>query len=43
MTAETSNWQALTERVEKLERQNRRLKHMGAVALILAAAALLMG
>jgi len=43
MTAETSNWQALTERVEKLERQNRRLKQAGAVALIISAAVLLMG
>jgi len=43
MTPETSNWQALTERVEKLERQNRRLKQVSAVALILAAAVLLMG
>jgi len=43
MTPQTSDWQALTGRVEKLERQNRRLKQAGAVALIIAAAVLLMG
>ncbi len=43
MNPETSNWQALTERVEKLEGQNRRLKQIGAVVLVIAAAVLLMG
>ena len=33
----------LMERLEKLEKQNRRLKQVGAVALVLAASILLMG
>ena len=43
MSSPTPNWTAVVERLEKLERQNRRLKQAGAVALILAAAVLLMG
>ena len=43
MTPQTSDWQALTGRVDKLEKQNRRLKQAGAVALIIAAAVVLMG
>ena len=33
----------ITEHLEKLERQNRRMKQAGVVALIIAAAVLLMG
>ena len=43
MKPEASDWQAVVERLEKLENQNRRLKQAGAVALIIAAAILLMG
>ena len=43
MSSSTPEWTAVVERLEKLERQNRRLKQVGAVALILAAAVLLMG
>ena len=43
MSSPTPDWTAVVERLEKLERQNRRLKQAGAVALILAAAVLLMG
>ena len=43
MEPEASDWQAVVGRLEKLERQNRRLKQVGAVVLILAAAVLLMG
>jgi len=39
---ESSNWQGLTDRVEKLERQNRRMKQAGTIILILAAAVVLM-
>ncbi len=43
MTPQLATWEALTDRVGKLERQNRRMNQMGAVVLILAAAVLLMG
>jgi len=43
MSSLTPDWTAVVERLEKLERQNRRLKQAGAVALIIAAAVLLMG
>jgi len=43
MTAEASNVQGLANRVEKLERQNRRMKQAGTIILILAAAVVLMG
>ena len=43
MKPEASDWQAVVGRLEKLERQNRRMKQTGAVVLILAAAVLLMG
>ena len=43
MSSPTPDWTAVVERLEKLEKQNRRLKQAGAVALILAAAVLLMG
>jgi len=43
MSSPTPDWTAVVERLEKLERQNRRLKQMGAVALLIAAAVLLMG
>ena len=43
MSSPTPDWTAVVERLEKLERQNRRMKQVGAVALIIAAAVLLMG
>ncbi len=43
MGPQTADWHALAERIENLENQNRRLKQVGAVALIIAAAVLLMG
>ena len=43
MSSPTPDWTAVVARLEKLERQNRRMKQAGAVALILAAAVLLMG
>lgn len=43
MTTEIASVPVLTERVEKLERQNRRVKQAGAAVLILAAALVLMG
>lgn len=43
MTPQTSEWQALSERVANLEKQNARLKQIGVVAMVLAASVLLMG
>ena len=43
MIPQTSDWTAVVGRLEKLEKQNRRLKQVGAVALVLAVALLLMG
>ncbi len=43
MSSPTPDWTAVVERLEKLERQNRRMKQAGAVALVLAAAVLLIG
>jgi len=43
MATQLPEWQPVIERLEKLERQNRRMKQVGAAALILAAAVLLMG
>lgn len=43
MTQQNSEGRELMERVERLEKQNRKLKQAGAVALILAAAVFLMG
>ena len=43
MTTQTPDLQAVVERLEKVETQNRRLKLMGALVLALAGAALLMG
>ena len=43
MTPQPATWEALTDRVGKLEMQNRRMKQAGAAALVLAAAVLLMG
>ena len=43
MKPEASDWQAVMGRLEKLERQNRHMKQMGVVVLILVAAVLLMG
>lgn len=43
MTPEYSQWENVTARLEKLERENRRLKQVGAVALVLVASVLLMG
>lgn len=43
MTPQTPDWPAVLARLDKLERQNRRLKQAGAVVLVLAAALLLMG
>lgn len=43
MSSPTPDWTAVVERLEKLERQNRRMKQAGAVALLLATAVLLMG
>ena len=43
MTPETLELRAVAERLERLERQNRRLKYAGAAALVLVSAALVMG
>ena len=43
MIPQPSDWTAVVERLEKLERHNRKLKQMGAVVLVLAASVLLMG
>jgi hypothetical protein len=43
MTHNVENWQALAARLEKLEKQNRRIKGIGIVLLVLAAALVLMG
>ena len=43
MSSPTLDWTAVVERLEKLERQNRRMKQACAAVLILAAAVLLMG
>lgn len=43
MTSQTPDWQAVIDRLEKLENQNRRLKQIGAVVLVLAVSFLLMG
>ncbi len=43
MSLPTPDWPAVVERLEKLEKHNRRLKQRGAVALIIAAAVSLMG
>src|SRR3989338_10400780 len=39
----TSEWTAVMKRLEKVEKQNRRFKQIGALALILAGSVLLMG
>ncbi len=43
MDTQSTNWLAVSIRLEKLERQNRRLKQVGAVALILTVSVLLLG
>lgn len=43
MSAPTADWSVIIERLEKLERQNLRMKQVGIVALVLAAAVVLMG
>jgi len=43
MTPHTPDLQTILERIEKLERQNRRLKQLGIVALIAAASLVVMG
>lgn len=43
MTSTAPEVSALTERIEKLEKQNRKFKQAGAVALVLVASLLLMG
>ena len=43
MTAQTPDLAAVVARLDKMERQNRRLKLAGLVLLVLAAAGLLMG
>ena len=39
--SQTSEWNAVMERLEKLERQNRRMKQAGALAMVLAAIVLM--
>ena len=43
MEPETSEWTAVMNRLEKLEKQNRRFKQIGTLALILLGSVLLMG
>ena len=43
MTTQTPDWHAMLTRLEKVEMQNRRLKLMEVVVLVLVSAALLMG
>ncbi|HEY7675465.1 MAG TPA: hypothetical protein VIG69_00225 [Candidatus Methylomirabilis sp.] len=43
MTGQISEWKAVVERLERLERQNRTLRRGGVAALALAGAAVLMG
>jgi hypothetical protein len=43
MESETTEWAAMMNRLERLEKQNRRFKQIGALALILAGSVLLMG
>lgn len=43
MTHKVENWQALADRLEKLEKQNRRIKGIGTALLVLAATVVLMG
>ncbi|MBI1955436.1 MAG: hypothetical protein HYS38_03485 [Acidobacteria bacterium] len=43
MELETSEWTAVIGRLEKLEKQNRRLKQLGGLALLLTASVFLMG
>ncbi len=43
MTQGTLTLSAVTERLERLEKQNRRLKYVGAAALVLVSAAIHMG
>ena len=43
MSSPTPDWPTVVERLEKLERQNRRMKQVGAAVLVLVAAMLLMG
>ena len=43
MTQETLDLRAVAERLDKLEKQNRRLKYAGAAALLLVSTALVMG
>lgn len=43
MTHNVENWQALAVRLEKLEKQNRRIRGIGIALLVLAAALVLMG
>ena len=43
MESETSEWTVVMDRLEKLEKQNRRIKQIGALALILVGSVLLMG
>jgi hypothetical protein len=43
MTSQTPDIQTILERLEKLERHNRRLKRAGALALVVVSAVLLMG
>ena len=43
MESGTSEWTAVMNRLERLEKQNRRMKQIGALALVLIGAVLLMG
>ncbi|MBI3895033.1 MAG: hypothetical protein HY313_03790 [Acidobacteria bacterium] len=43
MSEQRPDWQAIVERLEKLEKQNRRMMQAGALILVVAASVLLMG